>query len=241
MDRIVLFGKGERLEAVCKRIEHRHGIIAKYVPPVDVNEPGFVDAMAKLEPNLFIVAGWPHRFKPTILAVPKHGVWNCHGGPVPEYRGGSPLNWQMIDGKTEFGVTLLKMDEGLDTGPVIDEERFEQVLDTATIADAHVVANICFAEMVLRALDDFPPKLTQQPESKVYRRQRTDADGEIDFSWDGKRIHDFVRALTHPYPGAWFTAKDGSKVRIWSSSLENSPPSDASAPAAASPASATAN
>ena len=240
MDRIVLFGIGDRALAVRNTVEKVYGIITHISRRQDVNAPEFVDEMRRMIPDLFIVANYPVILRRDLLGVPRHGAWNCHGGPVPEYRGGSPLNWQIIDGRTEIGISLLSMDEGIDTGPVIAARTFPLRPDQ-TIADAHALANPRFAGMVIEALANFPPRMNAQPASAAYRRQRTDADGEIDFSWDGKRIHDFVRALTHPYPGAWFTAKDGSKVRIWSSSLENSPPSDASAPAAASPASATAS
>ena len=97
---------------------------------------------------------------------------------------------------------------------MIDEVCF-RLHKTETIADAHRKANDCFPGMVVRALNAYPPPMKDQPESDCYRRQRSDADSEIDPSWSEERIHDFVRALTRPYPGARL-----GKLRIWETSLE---------------------
>ncbi len=183
----------------------------------NVNGSNFLSEMRNLTPDLFIVAGFPQIFKKPLLEVPKFGVWNCHAGPVPEYRGGSPLNWQIIDGKSVLGVSLLKMDEGIDTGEVISQAKFA-LLPDETIADAHRKTNELFAELVLDALRNFD-KLAPRPQvgPSAYRPQRSDEDGEIDLSWPADTICDFVRALTHPYPGAWIRVGD-EKVRIWSAS-----------------------
>lgn len=185
---------------------------------VDVNSEKFLEWCEEAPRELFIVAGFPQIFKPSLLSVPKHGVWNCHAGPLPEYRGGSPLNWQIIDGKEVLGVSLIKMDEGIDTGPIIDQTGFTLHHDE-TIREAHAKANLAFASMVSRALKHFPPSPMPQGESQArYRKQRTDADGEFLLTWPPELIHNHVRALTHPYPGAWFRSGD-RKVRVWSTSL----------------------
>lgn len=236
----MLFGGGERADSLKRQLRLDHEIVRHVWRNEDVNAPEFIAEMRVLEPNLFLVAGYPRIFGKQLLSVPQCGAWNCHGGPVPEYRGGSPLNWQIIDGKDVIGVTLMKMDEGLDTGPVIAEHWFH-LGRNETIAAAHRIANTAFAMMVGNALANFPPSSKPQPASDAYRPQRTDADGMIDWSWDAKRIHDFVRALTHPYPGAWFPARNRTKVRLWSTSLERELPSNASSGDARSPASATAS
>jgi len=213
---IVLFSNGRRGEVV-------HGALCQAgntpVAWVDdsqnVNDPEFMVMLANLEPGLFIVAGFPQIFRKELIDIPVFGVWNCHAGP-PGFAGGSPLNWQIIEGREKIGISLLRMDEGIDTGPVIASETFH-LYSYETIADAHKKANKAFAGMVLGALRDFPPAETPQ-ETVVYHKQRRDEDGEIDFSWPASRIRDFVRALSSPYPGAWFRAGDGKKVRIWSAS-----------------------
>ena len=168
--------------------------------------------------DLLIVAGWPEILKPEGFEAPKFGTWNCHAGPVPEYRGGSPLNWQIIDGRTVLEVSLLKMDEGIDTGPVINISQID-LYPTDTVKHAHEKADWAFRAMVEAALRNFPPATEPQPESDAYRPQRTDDMGEIDLTWGPERIHDFVRALTRPYPGAWIDF-DGKRLRIWETSLD---------------------
>lgn len=170
--------------------------------------------------ELMIVAGWPHKLPKEVYGKPKYGTWNCHAGPVPEYRGGSPLNWQIIDGRKEIGVSVLEMDDGLDTGPVLATGKFE-LRDDETIADAHAKANAMFAYLITNLLWEVGKGKWPNAVSQVgdgYRRQRTDDDGEIDFSWPKDRIVNFVRALTHPYPGAWVKLPNGERLRIWSAS-----------------------
>jgi len=213
---IILFMNGKRGEMVLNAL-HVQGYNTYAVPDTDVNDPKFIEDVKTYKPDLFIVAGYSRIFKKDLLMVPKMGTWNCHAGPVPDYRGGSPLNWQIIDGKDVLGVTLLKMDAGIDTGPVLLERQF-RLAPHETIADAHKKANTLFCMMVLQALRE-KPKPKPQPKEGTQRKQRNDDMGEIDLSWDGERIVNFVRALTHPYPGAWIE-KDGKRIRIWSASTD---------------------
>jgi len=215
--RIVLFHAGMRGACVRDALVGAGYRVHEVQGVKDVNGAAFLDEMRKLEPSLFVVAGYPIIFKRPLLDIPKYGSWNCHAGPVPEYRGGSPLNWQIIDGRETIDVSLLYMDEGIDTGAII-AQMSGPLKPEETIADAHRMANAWFPTMVLDSLklllsDSLGMSL--QPESDAYRRQRSDDDGEIDLSWDSKRIRNFIRALTHPYPGAWVRAGDGEKIRIW--------------------------
>lgn len=166
--------------------------------------------------DLVIVAGWPNILPKKLFDLPEHGVWNCHGGPLPHYRGGSPLNWQLINGERKLGVSLIQMDEGIDTGPIIGVEYFE--LPEYNIVTADKCANEAFYKLVSQALRTFLEKggvdATPQGDGQYYR-QRCDDDGEIDFSKSADEIRNFVNALSSPYPGAWFRAGDGKKVRVF--------------------------
>ena len=190
---------------------------------------GHIQRLDQYGKTLAIVAGWPYRFTKEELSVPKHGFINCHAGPVPNYRGGSPLNWQIINGEEILRVSLLQMDEGLDTGPILSEQAF-RLEKHETIDDAHRRANSAFAEMVVahvNLLENYPE--TIRPTSQDFYDssirtpktwpQRTDDMGKIDLSWSAGRIHNFVRALTHPYPGAWLRGSDGKRIRVWNTSL----------------------
>ena len=76
----------------------------------DVNNTEFIKSLIALQSDLFLVAGFPTIFKEPILDVPKYGVINLHAGPLPKYKGGSPLNWQIINDEKEIGISIIKMD-----------------------------------------------------------------------------------------------------------------------------------
>lgn len=215
--KIVVLRNGARGEAVCEALRDEHDLLSFPVAPV--NSSGFAEMLTEWEPDLGVCAGYPVILRERVLGVPKHGWWNCHAGPVPEYRGGSPLNWQIIDGEEHIGITLMVMDDGIDTGPVISRKRFN-LSQRQTIKDAHEIANDLFPKMVKAALDNFD-NLTplQQAHSDLVRGQRNDEMGEINMNWPNDKIVNFVRALTRPYPGAWIWS-DGAKLRIWSVSVD---------------------
>jgi len=218
--RIVLFTNSDRGMEILKALRRRSETHIVHVVDdnTDVNSEEFLSIMKSWKPDLFIVAGFPQIFRKPLLDIPGQ-CWNCHAGPLPQYRGGSPLNWQIINGLSVLGVSLMIMDEGIDTGPVIEVRKFI-LRQEETIKEAHAKANKLFASMVLDALERFPPKAVQRVGEKRYWKQRSDEDGEIDFTKSAAEIYDFVRALTHPYPGAWIRCDDGRKLRIWSASVD---------------------
>lgn len=202
---LIMLGHGTRHDAV------RAAVLAAghEIPPI-VDE----------RPHVGLCVGWPNILKAHELALPIWGWINCHAGPVPHYRGGSPLNWQIIHGASLIGVSVLKMTEGIDDGPVLEEQTFH-LAPNEDISHAHAKANAMFAAMVPKVLERIA--LNEQPERKqsggTYWHQRDDGDGRIDWSWPALRVHNFVRALTRPYPGAWF-GSGGARQRIWKTSLD---------------------
>ena len=210
---------GNRGEAVHDMlIEEGHEVSTVHRDAGNVNSPEFIDMVTAKEPDLFICAGYSQIFKKELLSVPKKGTWNCHAGPVPEYRGGSPLNWQIIDGRDTLGITVLLMDEGIDTGPVLATGEAD-CPKTASIQAAHEWANKAFPALIKELLKLETPQATPQPETDAYKKQRSDEDGELNPDWPVEQQYNFIRALTHPYPGAWIE-KDGKRMRIWSASMD---------------------
>ena len=172
----------------------------------------------KLKPDLFVVAGFPLILTKDIFDFPKYGTINLHAGAVPKYRGGSPLNWQMIEGEKKAGISILKMNSGLDTGPIL-ERAFINIKKNTTIKDLHEEANTLFPKLLLKVIKNIVSnniKLKRQNNKlAIYWHQRSDKDGKIDFRIMGsKKIDLFVRALTKPYPGAW-TEHKGKRLRIF--------------------------
>ena len=154
--RIVYFGNGSRgVKCLQTLVEHREEIIAvvghptpesdvvatgrklglPVFQPEKVNDTSFADAMAELRPDLNVLAGYNQILRKRIIEIPNKGTINLHGGKLPEYRGTAPINWQIINGETTGGCSIIYVDEGIDTGDIIVQEPYEIGLedDAATI------------------------------------------------------------------------------------------------------------
>ena len=168
----------------------------------------------KLE--LLIVAGFPIIFKKKIIYSTKYGVLNLHAGPLPHYRGGSPLNWQILNGEKKIGISFLRMNENIDEGNIY-ANYFFKLSDNQNIFHAHKKANELFAKNVNKIIDRIFKGyigIEQSTSKSVYWHQRADEDGKIDWSKSSSEILNFVRALSRPYNGAYtFFEKD--KLRIF--------------------------
>jgi methionyl-tRNA formyltransferase len=240
MDRIVLFLNGARGEAVLEAlIGARHGVTAVVTPTAmpsagsqrtledhgaahlvrkNVNDAAVIAELASFAPDLFVVAGFSTILTEPVFSLPKLGTINLHAGRLPKYRGGSPLNWQLINGEQEIGTSVLQVDAGIDTGAVLAEAAFP-LGDRDTIADLHERANTLFPELVLKCvagLEDgtLVPRV-QDEASAEYWHQRNDLDGHIDFrSSTAVQADRMIRALTRPYRGAW-SLYNGTRVRLF--------------------------
>ena len=228
MERIVFFFNGERGLAVLKAVlDAGHDVVAVVTPPAmdagfidrlteewpggrielsNVNEPHSISRLTSLDPSLFIVAGFSTIFHAPLLDVPLFGTLNLHAGKLPEYRGGSPLNWQLINGEKEAGISVIQADSGIDTGPVM-ASAFIPIESGTTITDLHRQANDLFPKLVLDAIKAVEAGETgsrQVDVSAAYWHQRSDLDGRIIFRhMTAKQVDLATRATTKPYDGAW--------------------------------------
>jgi methionyl-tRNA formyltransferase len=206
-------GKRENIAQNLKNIPDTTELVAVN----DVNETSFVEWLAGKSPDLFVVAGFPTIFKPRLIGLPAVGTLNLHGGKLPKYRGGSPLNWQIISGEAFAGLSVILMDDGIDTGRIVASAEIE-IGRTSTIADIHDKADRIFPELTIEAVEKLEAGfagIDQDEEAACYWHQRADADGGID--WQGKTAHqvyNFVRGITRPYPGA-FSYCEGKEIRIY--------------------------
>ncbi|CCQ73082.1 methionyl-tRNA formyltransferase [Magnetospira sp. QH-2] len=184
----------------------------------DVNDPAFIEQAASWQADLFLIAGFPTIFKPPLIGIPRIGILNLHGGRVPEYRGGSPLNWQMINGEPSVGLSVLVLAEGIDDGALV-AERSIPLTPSMTIADLHHRANPLFGDMAVEALQGMMDgSLIPKPQDDAraaYWHQRNDEDGRITpRTMTADQADRMIRALTRPYPGA-FCLRRGRKVRLF--------------------------
>lgn len=190
--------------------------------PEDPNSPEVEDQLRSFQPDVFVLAGYGKILGKSLLDVPRRLSVNLHGGKLPLYRGSSPMNWALINGDTTFTLTIMTVNEGVDTGDILAERTFPIAIDD-TIRDLHETANSTFPRMLVEVLTEIEQDtLVGRQQDTAHARYfplRFPSDGVV--LWDqltAEQVHNRIRALTDPYPGA-FTWFAGRKVRLLSSEL----------------------
>ena len=184
--------------------------------PDDPNAPEIVERVRDLRPDFLFSFYYRLMLGARLLAIPGRGAFNMHGSLLPKYRGRVPVNWAIIHGETETGATLHEMVEKPDAGRIVDQEAVPILPDELAAAVFGKVTGA--AERVLRRslpkLVDGSAVLRAQDLSRGgYFGGRRPEDGRIDWSASAKRVHDLVRAVAPPYPGA-FTEAEGMRLRV---------------------------
>ena len=160
--------------------------------------------------DVAVVGGFPLIFNKRLIKLPKYGIINCHAGPLPKYRGGSPLNWQIINNEKYFGITTIKMNSKIDGGDIINKKMF-YLKNKYNIQDLHRIANREFPKIVYDSICKIILKkvLKKQILPSSYYPQRTMDDSLLFFKNKTlKEIRNFVRALQIPYPNPFFYYKN---------------------------------
>lgn len=151
-----------------------------------------------------------------IVCFPKRYAINFHGSLLPKYRGRTPHVWAIIKGEKKCGITAHLIDEGCDTGPIIIQQEVEIIEDDTgqNILEKYKYLYPVLVKEVLSKVERNNIELTIQDETKAtFFGERTPSDGMIDWSWQTIRINNWVRAQSHPYPGA-FTFYEGEKIIV---------------------------
>ena len=155
-----------------------------------------------------------------IRDIATKGAWGIHASLLPQYAGGAPLVWAIIESQKKTGVTLFKIDSGVDDGDIIAQKGFP-ILKNDTIKEVYEKATKISIEILNKTLNSKNIKFKPQDKSKiVVYPQRSPSDGLIDWSWNSKKIKDFIRAQTKPYPGA-YTIINNKKIIIWDADIED--------------------
>jgi methionyl-tRNA formyltransferase len=192
------------------------------IPCVADDTPGILEHhISDWAPELVLVLGWYRRIPVELYpAVP---VFGFHGSPLPRYRGGAPIVWQIIEGEPRVGLTMFRLAAGIDDGDVVDV-RYRSVGLDETVADVLpwlAETAIALTGENIGSLLAGELELTPQDDSRAtYCSMRYPDDGRIDWRMSARRVHDFVRAQTAPYPGAFTETVDGRSVHIWRTRLE---------------------
>lgn len=174
-----------------------------YLMPDAINGPEWRARLTGAGCDLFVSMSFDQIFRRPLLDAPRLGTINCHAGALPFYRGRNILNWAIINGETEFGVTVHRVDEGIDTGDILRQDRVPFGPD-ASYADVLELAHEACAETLHAALVELREgRAFARPQSAVhpvgfYCGRRREGDEWIDWTQPERRIHDFVRGLSAP-------------------------------------------
>lgn len=221
-------GRGQRLhESDVKITALELGL--PILQPEKLKAPEFVEALQALDPDLSIVIAF--RMLPEVIwAMPQLGTFNLHASLLPQYRGAAPINWAVINGETETGVTTFLLNHEIDKGailgqiqvPILPEDNlgtlYDKLMQTGTSLVTQTVDKIAAGETAPFEQQHIDES-TLRPAPKIFKE-----DCRIDWSWDGRRIVNFVRGLS-PHPAAWTEMRSkGSEtpvsVKIFSASFE---------------------
>lgn len=212
-------GRGQKLlPPPVKVFSQEHGI-AVY-QPVRVKAPDFVDVLRGLAPDLIVVVAFGQILSKEILSLPPLGCINVHASLLPRYRGAAPMQWAIVRGEKETGVTTMFMDEGLDTGDMLMRETLPitQAMTAAELHDAMMKLGAYVLEKTLFSLSEGTLKRTPQDEALSTYAPLLDKEvGRIDWKKPAQEIHDLVRGL-NSWPGA-YTMLEGQKFKIWRTRL----------------------
>ena len=180
-----------------------------YLPvyqPADPNDPAFVAAMQALQPDFLFSCYYRHMLKQPLLNLPRLGALNLHGSLLPRYRGRCPVNWVLVHGETETGVTLHYMEAKADRGDIVAQKAIPITPeDTAVTLFARMTAAAgqLFRETYPRLRRGQAARLPQDHARASYFGGRTPEDGKIDWRQPATAVYNLMRAVTHPYPGAF--------------------------------------
>jgi methionyl-tRNA formyltransferase len=199
--------------APVEELAHEHGIRVHLAERVDAET---IDLVKRAEPDVIVVNSWYYRMPLELYDLPPHGTLNLHDSLLPRFTGFSPVLWALISGESEFGLTVHRMDDGLDTGDILVQHSLPiGPADTGT-------------ELVLRGMGLIPGALAEalnalesgtavwRPQNKAertYCHKRSERDSLIDWTWPAEDLGRFVRALSDPYPRA-FTFYRGERIEV---------------------------
>ena len=207
-----------------KKYAVEHGL--PVLQPEKMKDPTFIEQLRSYHANLQVVVAF--RMLPEVVwAMPEYGTFNVHAALLPQYRGAAPINWAVINGETETGVTTFFLDHDIDTGRIIMKKPFAipDEADVEYVYDGlmHLGAQLCLETLdAIIAADGHPATIAQEEALSTINYQLSTSEAlkpapkifketcEIDWTKTVKQVYDFVRGLS-PVPGAWTTlvAPDG--------------------------------
>ncbi|HMU55286.1 MAG TPA: methionyl-tRNA formyltransferase [Nitrospira sp.] len=196
--------------------------------PTKMKDPDFLAALRKWDADVIAVAAFGRILPPSILSLPHNGCVNVHGSLLPRYRGAAPIQWAIINGETETGITTMLMDEGMDTGAILLQERLSiELQDTAGSLSVRMAAlgGRLLIETLKRlksgTLTPRPQDNSQATLAPILKKE----DGLVDWNLPARVLADRIRGLT-PWPGA-YTFSHADRWVLWNATSLSEPVSAA--------------
>ncbi len=176
------------------------------IQPQKLREPEAMQQLQAWNPDLIVVAAFGQILRKEVLDLPKYGCINVHASLLPRWRGAAPVNAAILAGDEEIGVTIMKMDVGLDTGPMLSKKSIRLTSDLTTGSALQAMSTLG-ADLLIETLPGYiDGSITPQPqpeEGMTYAPMLKKEDGLLDFSRPADELERRVRAM-NPWPGAWF-------------------------------------
>jgi methionyl-tRNA formyltransferase len=192
-----------------------HGV--PVLTPPSPNTPEVVAVLAALAPDVFVSVWYRRLLAPALLRVPRIAAVNLHGSLLPSYRGRAPVNWVLVNGESRTGVTLHHMTADADAGDIVAQTPIdiEREDTAATLYDRIVKAGVdLLLDSYGAVLDGTAPRVPQDESRATCYGRRRPEDGRVEWTWPAARIANMIRAVTHPFPGA-FVGEGAERLHLW--------------------------
>ena len=216
-------GRGKAMQPTpVKEAAEAHGI--PVYQPVKIREASCVDYLRTFQPDVIVVVAFGQILPKVILDLPKYGCVNVHASLLPKYRGAAPIQWAVIDGEKESGVTTMMMDVGLDTGDMLEQKAIplDEKETGGSLFDKLSALGGSMILSTLKGLENGTITRTPQGESGTsYAKMLTKEMGHIDWTKDAVSIERLVRGL-NPWPSA-YTSYAGKTMKIWAAEVADLP------------------
>jgi len=192
--------------------------------PEKVKDPGFLETLSSLNPDMIVVAAFGQILPKAIIDSPRMGCLNIHPSLLPEYRGAAPLNWSIIRGETKTGVTIMLMDEGMDSGDILTQEE-TPIGATETYGELHDrLANlgaVLLLDTIEQVVEGRAQRQKQDPSRVTFAPRLTKETGKINWHDSVFNIVNLIRGL-NPAPAA-YTSLDGHMLKVYAAGAQPDP------------------
>lgn len=208
-------GRGKKLTPPAVKVLALNSGV-KVLQPERIKDEAFVNKIREINPDVIVVAAYGKILPAKILHLPKYGCINIHASLLPKYRGAAPINWAIINGEKETGITIMQMDEGLDTGGILLQKGIEITKEDTAGTLSNKLSKIGAGLLIegLSAIEKGGIKAIPQDNSKSsYAPMLKKEDGQIDWTKGAEDIYNMVRGMD-PWPGA-FTYYKGELWKVW--------------------------